>query len=555
VAGSASAGAARPRRALDAATVALLPFVIGIQPLANNDLPMHLAIGEWILAGRTLPSRDPFSFTAGHPPWVPHEWLAELLFVLVWRSGGLLGLVLLTAVTAAAVALVHRAVAARLGVGLAAHLLWGIPMWLMAGRRIVLRPHLLALALPFAVWWCLLRARRDPRFLAPLPLLLAVWVNLHGSFPLGFAIVALDLLAFGRGHPIPWRTRLLASGASFAAFFAQVHAYFQPTLLAGVQDALGLLGDPVFMQEISEWKPPFTTARFRETFAFMVSVPWTALAALGALRRGARTPLSYRAFALVALLLYLRHSRFIDLWALASAPLLPDPADLPALARRAFARRIDRVANEGFARPRAEDPWTPAAHRSPRSPAAGSRWLAAARALTLAAALFCAGPGFPMRPGQAFRRPGLRWGYDLPFQAVDALLRRGYAGGVFCEYKFGGVVAWRGRGRLLPSMDSRNSVYGAELYRAHQEAIRRDTPFRRELLEKVGAVLILRPTLLRERRDLIDHLTRDRRWQLVHADERSLLFVKRPRPGEAPAAPPRGARLPGPDLGRRPESP
>jgi hypothetical protein len=489
----ASAMSRTGRSALDLAFVALCPVVIAIHPLANNDLPMHLAIGEWILATGTLPSHDPFSFTAGHPAWVPHEWLAALLFAGIERTGGLVGLVSLAAAFAATLALVHRAVMARLGVGLTTHLLWAIPMWLIAGDRIVLRPHLPALVLAFAIWWALLRARRDARFLALLPALLAIWVNLHGSFLMGFGIVALDLVLLGRGHPLAWRPRLLAIGACGAAFFAQAHVYYQPSLLAGVEDALGLLRDPFYMDEILEWQPPFASARFRETYAFFAAIPWILLAAVGFVRHGARVPLSYRAFAVVTLVLYLRHQRFIDLMALASLPFLPDldPASLGSLRRR-------------------------------RS---------AARAATLLAALACVWPGFPIGPGQAFRRPGLRWGRELPIAAVDALVASGYEGGVFCEYQFGGVVAWRSGGKLEPSMDSRNSVYGADLYRAHAAAILRDTPFRRELLERVGAVLILRPSPRRDRSDLIRYLEGDERWRLDRIDDRSLLYVKLPRTG------------------------
>ena len=494
-----AAGRARSGRAFDLALFALLPAVVALQPLANNDLPMHLAIGDWILAHGTLPSRDPFSFTAGNPPWVPHEWLAALVFSAVERLGGVPGLVALGSATAALVGLVHRAAMAELGVGRSAQLLWAVPMWLVAGPRLVLRPHLLALALPFAIWLCLLRARRDARWLAALPLLLALWENWHGSFLLGYGIVALDLVVLARGHPLPWRPRLLALAGCAAAFVAQVHVWYQPGWLAGVQDALGLLRDPVFMQEIDEWKAPFTSASFRESFAFALSLPWIALAGVGCLRRGTATPPAYRAFAAIALALYLRHARFVDLMALASLPYLVRVA--PAAASRA-----------------------------------GRRLPALARGACLAAALLWLWPGFPLRPGQ-LRRPALRWGLDLPLEGVDALLRRGYEGGVFCDYKFGGVVAWRGRGRLFPTMDSRNSVYGGDLYLAHRAAIRGDTPLRRDLLDRVGAVLILRPTATRDRRDLIDHLRRSRRWQLVWANERALLFVKSPPPGGA-ARPP-----------------
>jgi hypothetical protein len=98
-------------------------------------------------------------------------------------------------------------------------------------------------------------------------------------------------------------------------------------------------------------------------------------------------------------------------------------------------------------------------------------------------------------------------------------------------------------------MDSRNSVYGAELYLAHRDAMREDTPFRRELLARVGAILILRPNELRDRRDLIEHLQRARTWELVHATDRSLLFVR--TPPRALPAPSAGA----PAQRRRPDSP
>jgi hypothetical protein len=481
----AKGGATRGRRWLDAALVALCPFVIALQPLANNDLPMHLAIGEWILDHSTLPSRDPFSFIAGGTPWVPHEWLAEVAFALAWRAGGLEGLVLFGAVCAAALAIIHRAVMARLGVGLVPHLLFSLPMWLIVGRRIVMRPHLPALILPFALWWCLLRARRDARWLVPLPLLLAVWVNLHGSFPMGFGIVVLDLLVFGRAHPLPWRPRLVALAAGALAFLAQVHVWFQPTLLAGLQDALGLLRDPVFMEEISEWKPPFTTPRFRETFAFQLSLPWLALAALGCVRHGSRTPLSWRAFAAASLLLYVRHNRFIDVLALATLPFVTSLAPRRLVSP---SRRVRRAAQAATFPPR------------------------------------CCVCGLPVRPGRAFHSG-----------AAGASVCRSGRSTCCCAARHERCLlrlqVRRRRGlaqrrRLRPTMDSRNSVYGAERYLAPAGAPA--TPYRQRLLDEVGAVLILRPTRLRDRHDLIEQLRQSKRWMLVHAGERSLLFVKRP---------------------------
>ncbi|MEM7262386.1 MAG: hypothetical protein AAF488_10390, partial [Planctomycetota bacterium] len=74
--------------------LALPAAALGYHPLANNDLPLHLAIGEWVVE-HGIPATDPFSFTARGADWVPHEWLAGVLFHAVELSGGAGGLVAL----------------------------------------------------------------------------------------------------------------------------------------------------------------------------------------------------------------------------------------------------------------------------------------------------------------------------------------------------------------------------------------------------------------------------------------------------------------------------
>ncbi|MGE3164325.1 MAG: hypothetical protein AB7O52_05435 [Planctomycetota bacterium] len=54
------------------------PVVISCHTLQNNDLPMHLAVGNWILDHREVPDRDPFSANGSNQTWVPHEWLAAV---------------------------------------------------------------------------------------------------------------------------------------------------------------------------------------------------------------------------------------------------------------------------------------------------------------------------------------------------------------------------------------------------------------------------------------------------------------------------------------------
>src|SRR5690349_2160797 len=61
--------------------------------LVDGDTSSHLAAGSWMLDHGRVPHLDPFSFTHGGQPWVPHEWLSEVVMTLVYRAAGWTGIV------------------------------------------------------------------------------------------------------------------------------------------------------------------------------------------------------------------------------------------------------------------------------------------------------------------------------------------------------------------------------------------------------------------------------------------------------------------------------
>src|SRR5438067_1149884 len=85
--------------------VLLIPAVLGSSQTIFNDgdVSWHIATGQWILDHRAIPHTDPFSFTWAGKPWVPIEWLAEVIYASVYRLGGYSGVAAL--VTAALIAL------------------------------------------------------------------------------------------------------------------------------------------------------------------------------------------------------------------------------------------------------------------------------------------------------------------------------------------------------------------------------------------------------------------------------------------------------------------
>ena len=83
----------------------LVPAVLGSSQTIFNDgdVSWHIATGQWILDHRAIPHADPFSFTWAGKPWVPIEWLAEVIYASAYRLARYSGVAAL--VTAALMAL------------------------------------------------------------------------------------------------------------------------------------------------------------------------------------------------------------------------------------------------------------------------------------------------------------------------------------------------------------------------------------------------------------------------------------------------------------------
>src|SRR5918996_806145 len=73
--------------------VVLLPATLGGSSTIFNDgdVSWHIATGQWILDHRAIPHTDPFSFTWAGKPWVPIEWLAEVIYASAYRAAGYSG--------------------------------------------------------------------------------------------------------------------------------------------------------------------------------------------------------------------------------------------------------------------------------------------------------------------------------------------------------------------------------------------------------------------------------------------------------------------------------
>lgn len=187
---------------LDCVLVSLLvwQFAAGgrwITLLADGDTGWHIRTGEYVLAERTWPRQDLFSFSKPGEQWFAWEWLAGVALALAHRAAGLAGVAFLAALVIVLAALIvfRRMIRAGANVFLAM-----IVLMLATGAasiHFLARPHVFTLLL-WSVALGLIerdRERADRRIWWLVPLT-ALWVNLHGGF--AALLASLALLTAGR---------------------------------------------------------------------------------------------------------------------------------------------------------------------------------------------------------------------------------------------------------------------------------------------------------------------------------------------------------------------
>jgi hypothetical protein len=163
----------------------------------DSDFWWHLKTGQYIVEKHELPVPDPFAFTtAGAVSTYPgepltrhfnltHEWLAQVVFFLVWRIAGFGGVVLFRAVLLSAFCGLVGLVAYRRCLSF----YWALAAAFAAAA--MARPF--ALDRPYLITFLFLAAAiailEFNRWLWLLPPLFLVWANCHGGFFLGWVVL------------------------------------------------------------------------------------------------------------------------------------------------------------------------------------------------------------------------------------------------------------------------------------------------------------------------------------------------------------------------------
>lgn len=395
-------------------------IIITGQDIHDTDVWWHLKVGEYIFEHRTVPKTDIFSFSNTGHEWIAHEWGAELLYYSAYKTGGFLGLFGLNLVILSANyflfgRLVYRAAAKDLTVTTVVVVICAVftaVFW-------VFRPHLAAYLL-FISFLSVLEMYRDGKnLLWLLPPLMALWVNIHGSFIMGIVLIGIYLISglfsinFGRLVSRKWSLgerknlviTLLLVIAAVAVNPNTTKMYYYPFFT---------LNSEAIMESITEWSSPdFHLPIFKAFLAYLFVVYVTLVIS--------QKTMDFKDILMLGLFTYLAMygARNMGLFMFVTGPI--------------WAERL-----AGFL-----------SHGRPQKQVVVLNWM------VLAGVVFY---GIYSLPSQTpvEEKVNREW---FPYQAVKYMKKNGLKGTLFNNYDWGGYLLWTRFPDNTIFIDGRSDVY------------------------------------------------------------------------------------------------
>ena len=309
----------------------LIWIVISMLPLPPNDLWWHMAAGRIMVDEGAWLQTNRWAYTLPYDArYIYQSWLSEIMMYGLWWLGDvpLLSLARTLAIVGS-YGLVAWHALRRCGNGIAVALALLLASFASIDNW-TLRPQTLALV-PAAALVVItseyLHGRLRVRWLAAVPLIMLLWVNMHGSFIMGAALLVLVWLSAAwtllRSEPAARRAAFRQLGVWTAVGLATLGAVLLNPLGSGIFGYVRMMLSNTSLQtSFMEWQPP------RNTFGLLSSGFWFFTIMLGLavlMAKSVRRPstvdlLWYCGMAWLAI----GGSRYVMWFALATMPLLAE---------------------------------------------------------------------------------------------------------------------------------------------------------------------------------------------------------------------------------------
>ena len=492
------------------ALLGVLTFTpLSVRLLADAGIGWHIRTGQAILASHAVPRVDTFSTTMNGKPWLAWEWLDDLKVGGLDSAFGLNGVVWFTALAIAAVFsgmfqfLVSRKT----------NLFAALALVLLAISASMIhflaRPHVLSWFFTLLWFWILDSPERgcgsdgglSTRFLWILPVSMLIWVNVHGGFLFGFALIGI----FWLGSVWTWsrssNTRIEDSLRKIAAgqhartltsvgFVSVLASFVNPYGWKLHKHVISYLSNRFLIDHIDEFQSPNFHGIAQKCFLMLLLISIAALIA-----RGRKLSASQILVVLFAVYAGLYASRNIPISAIllgmVIGPLLPSSGSRESFPQRMFAVE---------ARMR------------------GHLWIVAGIVLTFA---IVANGG---RVGSAQWIDAHFDPQRMPVQAVDYLRSQRAAEPILAPDYWGGYLIYRLYPQVQVVVDDRHDLYGEQFFRSYLRFLHADQGWN-EFLREHPADYIILP----RKSAMATVLMELRGWKTIYGDDVAVVFQRTDR--------------------------
>jgi len=479
----------------DVIFILILAIVLSVKGnlLGDADTGYHIRAGEYILDNLKVPHYDIFSFTSPPLPWTAHEWLSEVIFALIHKFSGLTGLVVAMTIVIASTYTVLLKFLRSSGVNI---IVAACIVALAAGASTIhwlARPHIFSLLLTL-IWYIILDTYqyKKKNYLYLLPLLMVLWVNLHGGFIAGFMLLAVyvtgnllkAIFVKEERSETSHRAKILLIFLSLCVLAALINPQGYKILLFPFK----LTANKFIMDNVNEWLSPnfHTDLRYEYMLLLMILVFGVSVFKLNAIET-----------LLVILFTHMSlfSARYIPLYAIILSPIIARRIDhlILTLGDRKLIGRFLSIADRATLTD---------------SKTKGYLWsLLAVAALIIA--LFIG---------------KIEYTFDkkkLPVDAVQFMKKEKITGNMFNNDEFGDYIIYAAWPEYKVFFDGRSDMYGVERMKEYFRVVKIENGW-----DKVLAKYDINWIIYGTNSPLSHFLIERDDWKLIYADKVANIFVK-----------------------------
>lgn len=471
---------------------------------ADGDLGFHITLGRRIIDQGAIPMQDIFSHTLTGESIIEHEWMAGVIFAAAESAFGFNGIILLCAlVIATAFWLIYKWCRSN-----HQSLIFSILVTFLAVFSSIVhwlaRPHVFTFLI-LVVWTMILDRLRQGKTKAwwTLPIIMLLWVNLHGVFLVGFATWFFFGLGVGwdeifykklQENNLPphfWHSYLLGGGTAFITSLINPYGF---RLYRMIVTHVG--NDFLTDNTIEFMSPDFHNWAFWPALIFIALL----IVSLGLSNRRKSAGYLFNAGAWLAFGLY--SARNLPLFAMVSVPLLVSS--------------LDDLINDTAVQPKLFNLLKKTNTRLEIIDNGLKGYLLPVLSIIITVAGLAAGLRFDFS--------GEGYGFDpevFPEGAVNWLETNPQDGEMLNDFKWGGYLQYRLWPEKKVFIDSKSHFYGEDFVRDYLKIINTEEGWQ-SLLDQYNVFWAILPPDV----PVVDALQSELGWEPIYKDDTSVIIRK-----------------------------